>query len=49
MPLLQLKDFKGVTGTVSIDENHNPVKSVTIIEMKDGVPTFLKKLDPKII
>lgn len=41
------KDFKGVTGTVSIDENHNPVKSVTIIEMKDGVPTFLKKLDPK--
>ncbi|WMM23433.1 ABC transporter substrate-binding protein [Tissierella sp. MB52-C2] len=41
------KDFKGVTGTVSIDENHNPIKSVTIIEMKDGVPTFLKKLDPK--
>lgn len=41
------KDFKGVTGTVSIDEKHNPVKSVTIIEMKDGVPTFLKKLDPK--
>ncbi|MDR7857226.1 ABC transporter substrate-binding protein [Tissierella sp.] len=41
------KDFKGVTGSVTIDENHNPVKSVTIIEMKDGVPTFLKKLDPK--
>lgn len=45
--LAATKDFKGVTGTVSIDENHNPVKSVTIIEMKDGVPTFLKKLDPK--
>lgn len=45
--LASTKDFKGVTGTVSIDENHNPVKSVTIIEMKDGVPTFLKKLDPK--
>lgn len=40
-------DFKGVTGVLSIDENHNPVKSVTIIEMKEGVPTFLKKLDPK--
>lgn len=41
------KDFKGVTGTISIDEKHNPIKSITIIEMKDGVPTFLKKLDPK--
>ncbi len=45
--LASTKDFKGVTGTVSIDEKHNPVKSVTIIEMKDGAPTFLKKLDPK--
>lgn len=40
-------DFKGITGTLSIDEKHNPVKSVTIIEMKDGEPTFLKKLDPQ--
>ncbi len=39
--------FAGVTGVLSIDENHNPVKSVTIIEMVEGVPTFLKKLDPK--
>ena len=39
--------FAGVTGVLSIDENHNPVKSVTIIEMVDGNPTFLKKLDPK--
>lgn len=45
--LASTKDFSGVTGTFSIDENHNPVKSVTIIEMKEGVPTFLKKLDPK--
>lgn len=40
------KDFKGVTGTLSIDANHNPVKAVTILEVKDGVPTFLKKLEP---
>lgn len=39
--------FEGVTGVLSIDENHNPVKSVTIIQMVEGVPTFLKKLDPK--
>jgi branched-chain amino acid transport system substrate-binding protein len=39
--------FEGVTGVLAIDENHNPVKSVTVIQMLDGVPTFLKKLDPK--
>lgn len=40
------KDFKGVTGNVTIDAKHNTVKSVTIIEMKNGEPTFLKKLNP---
>lgn len=41
------KDFKGLTGKISIDENHNPVKSITIIKMENGVQTFLKKLDAK--
>ncbi|NLJ78168.1 MAG: ABC transporter substrate-binding protein [Tissierellia bacterium] len=41
------ENFSGVTGSFSMDEFHNPVKSVTIIEMKDGVPTFLQKLDPR--
>ena len=40
------KDFEAITGTLSIDENHNPVKAVTILEVVDGVPTFLKKLEP---
>jgi branched-chain amino acid transport system substrate-binding protein len=44
--LADTKDFKGVTGSFSIDESHNPVKSVTVIEMKNGEPTFLKKLNP---
>lgn len=44
--LAATKDFKGVTGSISIDEKNNPVKSVTIIEMKNGEPTFLKKLNP---
>lgn len=39
-------DFKGITGTLSVDELHNPVKAVTILEVKDGVHTFLKKLQP---
>jgi branched-chain amino acid transport system substrate-binding protein len=44
--LATTKDFKGVTGNVSIDSNHNPVKSITVIEMKDGEQTFLKKQQP---
>lgn len=39
-------DFKAITGTLSIDENHNPVKAVTILELVEGLPTFLKKLEP---
>lgn len=44
--LAATEGFKGVTGTLSMDEFHNPVKAVTILEIKDGVPTFLKKLEP---
>lgn len=43
--LAATEGFTGVTGTLSMDEFHNPVKSVTILEVKDGEPTFLKKLD----
>lgn len=44
--LASTKDFAGITGKLSVDENHNAVKSITILEVKDGVPTFLKKLEP---
>jgi branched-chain amino acid transport system substrate-binding protein len=44
--LASTKDFKGVTGVVSIDKNHNPVKSITILEMKNGEQNFVKKLNP---
>lgn len=44
--LASTKDFKGITGSFSIDSNHNPVKSITILEVKDGEPTFLKKQEP---
>lgn len=40
-------DFKGVTGNFSMDDNHTPLKAITILEMKDGQPTFLKKLAPQ--
>lgn len=30
------KDFVGVTGKISIDANHNPVKSIVVIGLKNG-------------
>ncbi len=29
-------NFEGVTGTISVDENHNAVKKLVVIELKDG-------------
>ncbi|WP_313094459.1 ABC transporter substrate-binding protein, partial [Streptococcus parasuis] len=34
--LAALKDFEGVTGTMSIDENHNVVKSVYVVGLTNG-------------
>lgn len=41
------KDFAAITGKLSIDEKHNPVKAITILQMKDGEQVFLKKLSPQ--
>lgn len=34
--LAKLSDFEGVTGVMTIDKNHNPIKSALVIKMKDG-------------
>ncbi len=34
--LASTTDFTGVTGSFSVDENHNPVKSIVVIEMQNG-------------
>lgn len=44
--LASTKDFQGITGKLSIDSKHNPVKSITILEEKNGVQTFVKKQEP---
>lgn len=44
--LASTKDFKGVTGEFSVDSNHNAVKSATVLEMKNGEQTFVKKQQP---
>ena len=37
-------NFVGVTGSFSIDENHNPVKSIVVIELADGQPAKSTKI-----
>lgn len=44
--LANTEDFKGVTGSFSMDEKHTPRKAITILEIKDGKTAFLKKLAP---
>lgn len=40
-------DFEGVTGTFSLDENHNPVKSTFVIELQDGEEAGNTVVSPK--
>jgi len=45
--LAATKDFEAVTGTMSFDESHNPVKEIAIIEMVDGNQVLKTKIAPK--
>ncbi len=36
--LASTKEFTGVTGSFSVDQNHNPIKSIVVIEMQNGAP-----------
>jgi branched-chain amino acid transport system substrate-binding protein len=44
--LQETKDLQLTTSLVTIDANHNPIKSAVIIEMKDGKQTFKEKINP---
>ena len=44
--LAKISGFQGVSGTVTFNEQHNPVKSAVIIENKDGKQTFKTKINP---
>lgn len=44
--LAKTKDLSLVTGIVTIDENHNPIKSATVLEYKDGKQVFNTKVNP---
>jgi branched-chain amino acid transport system substrate-binding protein len=44
--LAKTKDLSLVTGNVSVDKDHNPVKSATVLEYKDGKQVFNTKVNP---
>lgn len=41
------KDFKGVTGTITIDENRNASKPIVMVQLKQGVPSWIADIQPK--
>lgn len=44
--LANIKGFKGVSGDVTFNEQHNPIKSAVIIEHVDGKQSFKTKVNP---
>ncbi|PKG30981.1 ethanolamine utilization protein EutJ [Cytobacillus horneckiae] len=44
--LAETKDLSLVTGIVTVDEDHNPIKSATVLEYKDGEQVFKSKVNP---
>ena len=44
--MAKIKGAPGVSGEVTFDAQHNPIKSAVIIEFKDGKQTFKAKVNP---
>lgn len=45
--LAQTKDFPAITGKFTLNENHDPVKAIVIIELKDGKQEVSEKTAAK--
>ncbi|HOK18310.1 MAG TPA: ABC transporter substrate-binding protein [Caldisericia bacterium] len=43
---LKNMEFNGVTGFITFDENRNPIKSVVILEIKNGQQTYRATVNP---
>lgn len=45
--LEQTKDLQVGTGVITMNANHDPIKSAVVIEMKNGEKLFKEKINPK--
>ena len=44
--LAQTKDFAGMTGTITLDENRNAVKPAVVLQVKDGKLAYVETINP---
>jgi branched-chain amino acid transport system substrate-binding protein len=44
--LASTKDFQGVAGKITMDENRNPVKSAVVLEVRDGKYAYKETVNP---
>lgn len=44
--MAKINRFSGVSGSVTFDDKHNPVKSAVILEYKDGAQSLKTKINP---
>lgn len=42
--LAETKDFEAVTGKLSVDANHNPIKAIVVVGLKDGAQATSEKV-----
>lgn len=45
--LVETKGLKLISGTMTLDEKHNPIKSATILRFDNGTQNFEAKIDPE--
>ena len=46
--LAETKGFPGVTGSTTINETHDAVKPVGLLEIKDGKNTYVGEIAPEL-
>jgi branched-chain amino acid transport system substrate-binding protein len=39
-------NFNGVSGNITYDANHNPIKSAVILQVKDGKVSYKETVNP---
>jgi branched-chain amino acid transport system substrate-binding protein len=45
--LVNVKDYKGVTGVINFDKDHNPIKDVVIEQIKGGKFNYITSVRPE--
>ncbi len=45
--LAQTNTFRGVTGSITLDHSGDPLKSIVIMELQNGVPHYLKQIQSR--